>query len=537
MRNLAADLVEGRDGGWDQMAAIRDEFVNTGFYDATPDTPPGHSYGRIATMLTDPTRIVGFEEQYAAAAAVMAEVAGLPVRVVVGYEVSPDAWRDGKVDVTANDISAWVELDAGELGWVPVDVTPDRSRTPDPEAQGATTQQVAIPNPPPPPPPPPDVEPPRQEERKIDESKIDPITHTWGDGAGWPVWAVVTTTADRAAAPARCWRSSPWSSGGRRCGGAAGGPARRRPVASPARGPRRSTAARRPARRASTDVTPHERIGVYVGDAELTDVEPDLRRLAAQVDRAAYAADAPGDEHAAEAWRCSDEVAAELLRRQGVGRRLKMHLDPRPLRRDHADERRPTRPVANDERRRAAGPISTPTTTSPCPATTSCWPSCAGVLPAPGDDGRRGRRRHDRRRRRRGRRRSARRRRPTSLRMRRRPSHCRWARCHPRCRGTRPQEGRPPTWRWTRPRENRPPSCRRRRGIRPPENRPPSCRRRLGRPPTAAGSRRAACRWPSAGPPGRAARRAPRAAVDPDRHGRRRAGHRRRRDRAHARWR
>ena len=28
VRNLAADLVEGRDAGWDQMAAIRDEFVN-----------------------------------------------------------------------------------------------------------------------------------------------------------------------------------------------------------------------------------------------------------------------------------------------------------------------------------------------------------------------------------------------------------------------------------------------------------------------------------------------------------------------------
>ena len=62
---------------------------NSGFYDATPDTPPGHSYGRIAAMLEDPTRVVGFEEQYAAAAAVMAQVAGLPVRVVVGYSCPP----------------------------------------------------------------------------------------------------------------------------------------------------------------------------------------------------------------------------------------------------------------------------------------------------------------------------------------------------------------------------------------------------------------------------------------------------------------
>jgi transglutaminase-like putative cysteine protease len=335
VRNLAADLVEGRDAGWDQLAAIRDQFVNVGFYDATPDTPPGHSYGRIATMLTDPARIVGFEEQYAAAAAVMAQVAGVPVRVVVGYEVAPDAWRNGTLDVTANDISAWVELDAGELGWVPVDVTPDRSRTPDPEAQGATTQQVAIPNPPPPPPPPPDVEPPRQEERRTDESKIDPITHTWGGGDGWPAWAVVTTTAVGIpillvllfVAAVVGWKSlRRWRRRNRptTTGRIAGAWAEALDRCTEAGAPRLS------------DVTPQERVGVYVDEAALTEVGPDLRRLAAQVDRAAYAATAPGDEHAAEAWRCSDEVAAELFGRHGVGRRLRMYADPRPLRRDHA---------------------------------------------------------------------------------------------------------------------------------------------------------------------------------------------------------
>ena len=87
VRNLAADLVEGQDRGWPQLAAIRDEFVDQGFYDVTEDTAPGHSYGRIAAMLEEPDRIVGFEEQYAAAAAVMAQVAELPVRVVVGYRV------------------------------------------------------------------------------------------------------------------------------------------------------------------------------------------------------------------------------------------------------------------------------------------------------------------------------------------------------------------------------------------------------------------------------------------------------------------
>jgi hypothetical protein len=84
------------------------------------------------------------------------------------------------------------------------------------------------------------------------------------------------------------------------------------------------------------DVTPHERVRVYVQDQRLDDVEGELRVLAGQVDRAAYAAVAPADEHAAEAWRSSDEVAAELRRSRSSGERLRMHLDPRPLHRDHA---------------------------------------------------------------------------------------------------------------------------------------------------------------------------------------------------------
>ena len=57
---------------------------------------------------------------------------------------------------------------------------------------------------------------------------------------------------------------------------------------------------------------------MYVDDADARPTSsPTSAGSPRQVDRAAYAATAPGDEHAAEAWRCSDEVAAELLRRHG----------------------------------------------------------------------------------------------------------------------------------------------------------------------------------------------------------------------------
>ena len=66
---------------------------------------------------------------------------------------------------------------------------------------------------------------------------------------------------------------------------------------------------------------------------------PSRRRCARwpdQVDRAAYAATPPTGEHADVAWRCTDEVAAELRRQSSPARRVRMMLDPRPLLRDES---------------------------------------------------------------------------------------------------------------------------------------------------------------------------------------------------------
>ena len=324
----------GSRSGWGQMAAIRDEFVNRGFYDATTDTAPGHSEARIARMLEDPEQIVGYEEQYAAAAALMARVASLPTRVVVGYRVPEDAWQGGRAEVTAGDIAAWVELDTGDHGWVPVDVTPDRSRTPDPESQGATTEQIAIPNPPPPPPPPPDVQPPRQVDEEVDDDEAEPMSHRLESGAmnGW-AWVGLGTGIPVAllavlAAIVLAWkalrrrrrRSSRSTSG--------------QVVGAWAEAIDRCTESgiRRP-----TGVTPHETVAVYVHDGAtsgLRVLEPDLRCLADQVDRAAFAAQPPTDQHAELAWQCSDRLAEALRNDRSSPQRLRMRLDPRPLLRD-----------------------------------------------------------------------------------------------------------------------------------------------------------------------------------------------------------
>ena len=334
VRNLAADIVEGHDRGWDQMAAIRDEFVANGYYDVSPDTPPGHSYARIASMLEDPQRVVGFEEQYAAAAAVMAQVAELPVRVVVGYRIPATSWQDGRAEVTAADIAAWVELDAGELGWVPVDVTPDRSRTPDPETQGATTEEMAIPNPPPPPPPPPQVEPPRQEDEEVDD-EVEPVLHRFeeqgrrrgpsspADVVGLPLLLfalfVVVVVGVEGAAPAAAPQTG-----------------RRRPGASPARGPRPSTGAPRPGRPGPSTRPRRRRCGCTPPSRGWPTSSPTcgsspVRSTGRRTPPGRRPTSTPTRRGGA-ATRSSPSCAGRARRRSA----MKMQLDPRPLRRDQA---------------------------------------------------------------------------------------------------------------------------------------------------------------------------------------------------------
>ena len=80
-------------------------------------------------------------------------------------------------------------------------------------------------------------------------------------------------------------------------------------------------------------------MGLYLTTTELGGLDAvgsELRRLASEVDRAAYAAAPPDPEHVERAWACSDRVTDELRRSRNAAQRLRMRLDPRPLLRDEA---------------------------------------------------------------------------------------------------------------------------------------------------------------------------------------------------------
>ncbi len=176
---------------------------------------------------------------------------------------------------------------------MPVDVSPDRSRTPDPETQGSTTEQIAVPNPPPPPPPPPEVEPPRQEDDEVEnEEKFEPISHEFerGGGPGIATWVAIGAGGIPLllfalfAAVVVGWKALRRRR--RRFHGTTGG----RVAGAWAEAIDRCTESGLP-RAAGT--TPHETVGMYAGGAAVTGLEPELHHLADEVDRAAFAAQPP----------------------------------------------------------------------------------------------------------------------------------------------------------------------------------------------------------------------------------------------------
>ncbi|PVZ96028.1 hypothetical protein DDQ50_06185 [Amnibacterium flavum] len=88
----------------------------------------GHGADRITELLTlDP--MVGDQEQYASAFALMARSLDYPARVVMGF--APDVPAEGgPVTVTGDDVTAWVEVAFDGIGWVSFDPTPDDTDVP-----------------------------------------------------------------------------------------------------------------------------------------------------------------------------------------------------------------------------------------------------------------------------------------------------------------------------------------------------------------------------------------------------------------------
>ena len=280
-----------------------------------PPSRSGHSAGRITQLLTEP-RIIGDEEQYAVTAALMARELGFPSRVVVGFV--PEVNGTGPTAVRGDDVSAWIEVDTAEYGWVTIDPNPEVREIPDelPEepAQVARPQQPVQP---------PVEEPDTPEDQAPPESSpddpdvVDPLLAVLiavGTAAGWTALvAAIVLSPFVAIAAAKLRRRR----------------ARRRaatPLAQVAGGwAEFEDAVLDHGFTVPPAATRSEFAAVLAGSA------PQL--LASEADRAVFSPTQPRQEDADRVWRSVDELRSALDRGLSRWQRLQASVSLRSLRR------------------------------------------------------------------------------------------------------------------------------------------------------------------------------------------------------------
>jgi hypothetical protein len=174
------DRVRGITEPGERLVALLDALASDGYisHGLSPDEPPsrsGHAADRITELVTAP-RMLGDDEQYAVAAALMAEEIGFPSRVVFGFAPEGGGAAGATTDVTGGDVSAWVEIDTAEYGWVAIDPVPEDRPIPDDEPEDPT--QVARPPsivPPPADRPDPQVDQSTPESNQEEPDALDPV--------------------------------------------------------------------------------------------------------------------------------------------------------------------------------------------------------------------------------------------------------------------------------------------------------------------------------------------------------------------------
>lgn len=182
----AKEYVGGAETPIEQLRAIESALVTNGFLSHGRETDAassraGHGADRMEELFTR-SQLIGDEEQYASAMALMARSFGYPARVVMGFQ--SDAVVEGSpTTITGDDVTAWVEVPFEGVGWIPFFPTPDETEIPqdqNPKPQSEPQPQVR--------------QPPRSEKRPDDlltDSDIDDKKDKEeDDGFALPVWAI-----------------------------------------------------------------------------------------------------------------------------------------------------------------------------------------------------------------------------------------------------------------------------------------------------------------------------------------------------------
>ncbi|WP_106815865.1 transglutaminase-like domain-containing protein [Microbacterium timonense] len=190
LADIASKTVAEAETPIEQVRALQQMLSEGGYFShglaGQPLSRAGHGAERISTLLGS-EQMVGDDEQYATAMALLAREIGIPARVVMGFYPDEDEAAAPVFTATGDTLHAWVEVAFDDAGWVPFDPTPPEDQVPSDQ----TTKPKADPKPqvlqpPPPPQEPVDLPPTVADDRGSDDED--------GFGAGL-LWTIVSIGA------------------------------------------------------------------------------------------------------------------------------------------------------------------------------------------------------------------------------------------------------------------------------------------------------------------------------------------------------
>lgn len=271
--------------------------------------PTGHSFATLVAFLGSEDR-QGTTEQFAAAYALLARLAGIPARVAVGFRQPETPEPDGTFVVRGKDALAWPEIHVSGLGWVPLDPVPSKGGAAQRRTKLATAThkaRLAAATPAP---------------RPSDGPSVavgpGPASRRGGSGTPTMAWAAAGLAV---ALPV----SVPVAKAVRR--------RRRRGARDPGRAVVGAWLEARDRLRDHGAGVPRGATAYDLADLPvggLRDCGDDLRTIAGCVDLALWSGGYLRDEHVATAWRSADAVARRLRRASRI-RAASAAFDPRSL--------------------------------------------------------------------------------------------------------------------------------------------------------------------------------------------------------------
>lgn len=177
LTSLAAETVSGAETPIEQVRALETFLAEGGFFSHGLEgevlSRAGHTAERISTLIGG-QQMIGDDEQYAVAMALLAGQIDIPARVVMGYYPDEEQAGEAVFTATGDNVHAWVEVNFEGIGWVPFNPTPPEDQVPnDQNTKPRVDPKPQVLQPPPPPQEPVDLPPTLPDDRESEDENLD----------------------------------------------------------------------------------------------------------------------------------------------------------------------------------------------------------------------------------------------------------------------------------------------------------------------------------------------------------------------------